>query len=66
MVLSGDQVQLKRQSELEDWSEDNIQTEPWRDKKMYEYTVEERERHIDEVRRFKMHVIRATEIQDRK
>lgn len=49
-------------SELEDWSEDNIQTEPWRDKKMYEYTIEERERHIDEVRRFKMHVIRATEI----
>lgn len=49
-------------SELEDWSEDNIQIEPWRDKKMYEYTIEERERHIDEVRRFKMHVIRATEI----
>lgn len=49
-------------SELEDWSEDNIQTEPWRDKKMYEYTIEERKRHIDEVRRFKMHVIRATEI----
>lgn len=49
-------------SELEDWSEDNIQTEPWRDKKMYEHTIEERERHIDEVRRFKMHVIRATEI----
>lgn len=41
-------------SELEDWSEDNIQTERWRDKKMYEYTVEERERHIDEVRRFKI------------
>lgn len=49
-------------SELEDWSEDNIQIEPWRDKKMYEYTIEERERHIDEVRKFKMHVIRATEI----
>lgn len=49
-------------SELEDWSEDNIQTEPWRDKKMYEYTIQERERRIDEVRRFKMHVIRATEI----
>lgn len=49
-------------SELEDWSEDNIQTEPWRDKKMYEYTIEARERHIDEVRRFKMHIIRATEI----
>lgn len=31
-------------------------------KKMYAYTIEERERHIDEVRRFKMHVIRATEI----
>lgn len=62
MILSGDQVQLKR--ELVTWKiGQKIQTEPWRDKKMYEYTVEERERRLDEVRRFKIQVVRATEVQ---
>lgn len=41
-----------------------MQTELYRDKKIYK--IEERERHIDKVRRSKIHVIRATEIQDRK
>lgn len=41
MILS-DQVQLKR--ELVNWKiGQKIQAEPWRDKKMYEYTIEERE-----------------------
>lgn len=48
----------ERISEMEDKSEDNLQTEPWRDKMVD--NIEE----MENMRKSKIHVIRATEMQD--